>query len=363
MSNIKEKKKFSLANNTVIFSLVSIVLGLLVGAIALLIAGFNPIEAYSAMLVGIFGKPKFIAWTIIRSTPLILTGLSIAFAYKTGLFNIGAEGQFIIGALFATLFCAGIDLTAIIHIPLTLLIAALAGAIWGGIAGWLKSKFGINEVIATIMLNWIAFYLSNYMIRTTWLAQPNSEASVSIHESASIGIDWLKGLVGPATSVNWGIVISVVVVLLIAFILFKTTLGFELRAVGNNKFGAEYGGINVNKSVLQSMAIAGLIAGLAGAIQVMGVSHNITILAAQEGYGFDGIAVALIANSNPIGVIFSGLLFGAFKYGGTKMQAIGAPSEVVSIVVGSIVYFIALSSVLRALFIKMMAKRNKGGNA
>ena len=363
MSNIKEKKKFSLANNTVIFSLVSIVLGLLVGAIALLIAGFNPIEAYSAMLVGIFGKPKFIAWTIIRSTPLILTGLSIAFAYKTGLFNIGAEGQFIIGALVATLVGAGIELPAIIHIPLTLLIAALAGAIWGGIAGWLKSKFGINEVIATIMLNWIAFYLSNYMIRTTWLAQPNSEASVSIHESASIGIDWLKGLVGPATSVNWGIVISIAVVLIIAFILFKTTLGFELRAVGNNKFGAEYGGINVNKSVLQSMAIAGLIAGLAGAIQVMGVSHNITILAAQEGYGFDGIAVALIANSNPIGVIFSGLLFGAFKYGGTKMQAIGAPSEVVSIVVGSIVYFIALSSVLRALFIKMMAKRNKGGNA
>jgi len=363
MSNIKQKKKFSLSNSTVIFSLVSIVLGLLVGAIALLIAGFNPIEAYSAMLVGIFGKPKFIAWTIIRSTPLILTGLSIAFAYKTGLFNIGAEGQFIIGALFATLVGAGIDLPAIIHVPLTLLIAALAGAVWGGIAGWLKSKFGINEVIATIMLNWIAFYLSNYMIRATWLAQPNSEASVSIHESASIGIDWLKGLVGPATSVNWGIVISIVVVLAIAFILFKTTLGFELRAVGNNKFGAEYGGINVNRSVLQSMAIAGLIAGLAGAIQVMGVSHNITVLAAQEGYGFDGIAVALIANSNPIGVIFSGLLFGAFKYGGTKMQAIGAPSEVVNIVVGSIVYFIALSSVLRVLFNKMMEKRKKGGNA
>ena len=363
MSNIKQKNKFSLSNSTVIFSLVSIVLGLLVGAIALLIAGFNPIEAYSAMLVGIIGKPKFIAWTIIRSTPLILTGLSIAFAYKTGLFNIGAEGQFIIGALFATLVGTGIELPAIIHIPLTLLIAALAGAAWGGIAGWLKSKFGINEVIATIMLNWIAFYLSNYMIRTTWLAQPNSEASVSIHESASIGIDWLKGLVGPATSVNWGIVISVVVVLVIAFILFKTTLGFELRAVGNNKFGAEYGGINVNRSILQSMAIAGLIAGLAGAIQVMGVSHNITVLAAQEGYGFDGIAVALIANSNPIGVIFSGLLFGAFKYGGTKMQAIGAPSEVVNIVVGSIVYFIALSSVLRILFNKMMEKRKKGGNA
>lgn len=359
-NNIKKK---SAANNAILFSIISIALGLVVGAIALLIAGFNPIDAYSAMIVGVIGKPKFIAWTIIRSTPLILTGLSIAFAYKTGLFNIGAEGQFIIGALFATIVGAGIELPAIIHIPLTLLIAAIAGAVWGGIAGWLKSKFGINEVIATIMLNWIAFYLSNYLIRTSFLAQNNSETSISIHDSASIGIDWLKGLVGPATSVNWGIVISIVVILIVSFILFKTTLGFELRGVGHNMFGAEYGGINVNRSILQSMAIAGLIAGLAGAIQVMGVSHNISVLAAQEGYGFDGIAVALIANSNPIGVIFSGLLFGAFKYGGTKMQAVGAPSEVVSIVIGSIVYFIALSSVLKMLYDKMKEKRSKGGNA
>lgn len=361
-SNTKKMKKISIANNTIVFSLISILLGLLVGAIALIIAGVNPIEAYAAMLDGIFGKPKFIAWTIIRSTPLILTGLSIAFAFKTGLFNIGAEGQFIIGALVATLVGAGLELPAIIHVPLTLLAAAIAGAVWGSFAGGLKSKFGINEVIATIMLNWIAFYFSNYMIKSTWLARPNSEASLSINESASIGIDWLKGLVGPATKVNWGIVISIVLVLIIAFILFKTTLGFELRGVGYNKFGAEYGGINVNKSILKSMAIAGLLAGVAGAIQVMGVSHNITVLAAQEGYGFDGIAVALIANSNPIGVIFSGLLFGAFKYGGTKMQAVGAPSEVINIVIGSIVYFIALSSVLRMLYIKMKEKKDKGGN-
>lgn len=363
MSNkTKSKKKIDIADNMIVFSIISILLGLLVGAIALTIAGFNPLEAYGAMIEGIFGKPKFIAWTIIRSTPLILTGLSVAFAFKTGLFNIGAEGQFIIGALVATMVGAGLNLPPIIHVPLTLLLAAIGGAVWGGFAGWLKSKFGINEVIATIMLNWIAFYFSNFMIKSTWLARPNSEASVSINESASIGIDWLTDLVGPATKVNWGIAISIVLVLIIAFILFKTTLGFELRGVGHNKFGAEYGGINVNRSILQSMAIAGLLAGVAGAIQVMGVSHNITVLAAQEGYGFDGIAVALIANSHPIGVIFSGLLFGAFKYGGTKMQAIGAPSEVINIVIGSIVYFIALSSVLRSLYIKMRDKRNKGGN-
>ncbi len=361
MSNNKVKKS-SWIDNPILFSFISIILGLMVGAIALIIAGKNPIDAYSAMIEGIIGKPKYIGWVIIRSTPLILTGLSIAFAFKTGLFNIGAEGQFIIGSLVAATVGIAIDLPPIIHIPLVLIMAGLGGAIWGGIAGLLKSKFGINEVIATIMLNWIAFYLSNFMIRTPLLFKENSETSVSINESASISIDWLTGLVGPATKVNWGIVISIVIVLIIAFILFKTTLGFELRAVGFNKFGAEYGGINVNSSILKSMAIAGMLSGLAGAIQVMGVSHNIGILAGPEGYGFDGIAVALIANSNPIGVIFSGLLFGAFKYGGTKMQSAGAPSEVVNIVIGSIVYFIALSSVIRIAFLKMRNKKKQGGN-
>ncbi|MGL5641892.1 MAG: ABC transporter permease [Paraclostridium sp.] len=360
-NNTKAKRKLSLTNNTVVFSLISILLGLIVGAIALTIAGFNPIEAYSVMIEGIIGKPKYMAWAIIKSTPLILTGLSVAFAFKTGLFNIGAEGQFIIGALAATLVGYGVQLPAIIHIPLVLTVAALAGACWGGFAGFLKSKFGVNEVISTIMLNWVAFYLNNYMIMKPWLREGNSEASHLINDSASISIDWLTSLVGPATKVNWGIVIAIILVLVIAFILAKTTLGYELRGVGYNKFGAEYGGINVKSSVFKSMAIAGALAALAGAIQVIGVTKGITVLAAPEGNGFDGIAVALIANSNPIGVIFSGLLFGSLKYGGTKMQTIQAPSEVISIVIGSIVYFIALSSVIRIFFTKYMNKKKQGG--
>ena len=354
----KITKKKSFLNDTFLFSILSVALGLLVGAIALILSGHNPITVYAALIDGIIGKPKYMAWTIIRATPLILTGLSIAFAFKTGLFNIGAEGQFIVGSLVAVLVGAGLDLPAIIHIPLTLLCAAIAGALWGGIAGWLKSKFGINEVIANIMLNWIAFYLSNFVLMTSWLKVPNSETSVPIKDSAKISIDWLKGLVGPATSVNWGIVISIIIVIIIAFILAKTTLGFELRAVGFNKFGAEYAGINVNSSILKSMAIAGMIAAIAGAIQVMGVTNVITVLPAQEGYGFDGIAVALIAN---IGVIFSGLLFGAFKYGGTKMQSVGAPSEVISIIIGSIVYFIALVHVIKIAVQKISKKRKTEG--
>lgn len=363
MMENKLVKKKSFLSETAIFSIASIVLGLLVGAIALVLSGNNPITVYGALIDGVIGKPKYIAWTIIRATPLILTGLSIAFAFKTGLFNIGAEGQFIIGALVATLVGAGVELPAFIHIPLTLISAAVAGAIWGGIAGYLKSKFGINVVIANIMLNWIAFYFSNYMISETWLKRENSETSVLINDSATIDIDWLTSLVGPATRVNWGIIISIILVIIIAFILAKTTLGFELRSVGYNKYASEYAGINVNKSMLQSMAIAGAIAAIAGAIQVMGVSQSITILGGQEGYGFDGIAVSLIANNNPIAVIFSGLLFGALKYGGTKMQSIGAPSEVVNIIIGSIVYFIALSNAIRILYKKIMIKgRKKGGN-
>ncbi len=363
MSNNLKTKKKSFLDDAVKFSLLSILLGLVVGALVLIISGRNPIVVYGAMIEGIIGKPKYIAWTIIKATPYILTGLSVAFAFKTGLFNIGAEGQFIIGSLVATLLGVALDLPAIIQIPLIMIAAAVAGGLWGAISGFLKSKFGINEVIVSIMLNWIAFYFSNFMVSDSFISVPNSEASASINNGASISITWLKDLVGPATSVNWGIVISIVLVFIIWFILNKTTLGFELKAVGYNKDAAEYAGIDVNKSILKSMAIAGMLAGIAGAIQVMGVTHNITVLASQEGYGFDGIAVALIANSNPIGCIFSGLLYGAFKYGGIKMQSVNAPSEVINIVTGSIVYFIALSNGLRLLYMKMKEKKAKGGKA
>jgi len=347
---MKNKKIF---NDTLLYTLTSIILGLLVGAVILSISGFNPIEGYTAMIDGIFGKPKYIAWTIIKATPLILTGLSIAFAFRTGLFNIGAEGQFIMGALVATLVGYFVHLPAIIHIPLTLSAGCAAGALWAGISGVLKSRFGVHEVISTIMLNWIALYFQNYVIMMEGFRKPNSEASYDIQNTAVLDITWLKSIVGPATSTNWGIVIALIVTIIISYILYKTVLGFELRAVGFNKYGAEYAGINVNKSMITSMAIAGLLAGMAGAMHVMGVAHKITILAAQEGYGLDGIAVALIGNNTPIGTVLAGLLFGGLKYGGSKMQVIGAPTEIINIVIGSIIYFIAASKLIKVLFDKV----------
>lgn len=346
-------------NDQLLFTLLSIVLGFLIGAIVLSIAGFNPITAYAVMIRGIIGNPRFVGWTVVYATPLILTGLAVAFAFRTGLFNIGAEGQYIVGSVAAAVVGYFFNGPAIIHIPLAILAGIMAGAIWAAIAGLLKAKFGIHEVIATIMLNWIALYLSNFIVTIDGFQQPNTEASNPIKESASLAINFLRPIVGTA-KVNWGIVIALFAAILIYYIIFKTTLGYELRAVGYNKYAAEYGGISVNKSIIISMAISGGLAGLAGVTQVLGVSGRITILAAAEGYGFDGIAVSLIGANSPFGVMLAGLLFGGLKYGGSKLQTIGAPPEVVSIVIGSIIYFIAAGSIVR-IAIKKIGGGKKNG--
>lgn len=351
--------------NKFVITVISIVLGLIVGGLALLIAGFNPIEAYKIMFQGVFSNPKYISWTIIRSTPLILTGISVAFAFKTGLFNIGAEGQFIIGSLVATLVGYFFHLPPIIHPIVAILAGTLAAAIWGGIAGLLKSKFGINEVITTIMLNWTALYFSNFVVFWEPFKRLNRDASERILDTASIQIlskwktsdagkaflqnnSFLKDLLNPP--VNFGFIIAVFVAILIWYILKNTTLGYQLRAVGFNRDAAEYGGININRNIIVSMMIAGAISGLAGVTQVLGVSKETAVLATMEGYGFDGMAVALIASSNPIACIPAALLFGGLKYGGSKLQpTIGAPIEVINITIGVIILFIAMPRLIKLI--------------
>lgn len=351
--------------NRFIMIVISILFGLITGAIVLLVAGFNPLEAYGVMVKGVFGSPKYISWTIIRSTPLILTGISVAFAFRTGLFNIGAEGQFIIGSLVATLVGYFVKLPPIIHPIVALLAGALAGALWAGFAGLLKSKFGINEVITTIMLNWIALYFSNFMVFTKAFKRPNKDASHRILESASINVlgKWKTSEAGKAflaehkfwkeflnPPVNYGFIIAILAAILIWYILKHTTLGYQLRAVGFNKDAAEYGGIDVKKNIVVSMMIAGALSGLAGATQVLGVSKETAILAIMEGYGFDGIAVSLIAGNNPLGCIPAALLFGGLKYGGSKLQpTIGAPFEVINIIIGIIIFFIAMPKLVEII--------------
>jgi simple sugar transport system permease protein len=327
----------------------AIIAGLLVGAIILKISGISPIEAYQVMWEGAFSKPQYLAYIIIRSTPIILTGLSVAFAFRTGLFNIGTEGQFIIGALAAAFFGYKFNFNPFIQIPLVILLAIICSGLYGGIAGILKAKFGIHEVISSIMLNWIALYYSNYAVMTDGFHRPNTETSEFINPSTSItffentkpteGV-WADFFKPP---VNAGIFIAIVLVAVIWIILNKTTFGFKLKSVGFSPEAAKYAGINVKKKMTLSMVIAGSLSGLAGALHVMGVSKNIAILAAHEGYGFDGIAVSLIGSNTPFGSLIAGLFLGALKYSGQKIQsALGAPSEVILIMIGAIIFFIAI---------------------
>ncbi|MFI3238206.1 MAG: ABC transporter permease [Lachnospiraceae bacterium] len=340
-----------------LYTLIAIVVGFIVGAILLAVIGISPAEAYGKLFSGIFSKPKYMVWSIVYATPLIFTGLSVAFSFRTGVFNIGAEGQFIVGTLAASAVGVLLDLPPIIH-PIVCAIAAMsAGAAWGALVGYLKVKKGINEVLSFIMFNWIAFYLSNYLVNTDLLhSESGIEATKNVQDSAKILMpaSWIE-LTG-CQNTNWGIIIAIVVAIIIWFIINKTTLGFQLRAVGFNKSAAEYGGINSNAAVMKAMAISGALAGLGGMVQLTGMSYRISQFAGQEGFGFQGITVALMASSNPIGCIFTGLFYGALKYGGSKLSLIKAPSEVIDIIMGVIVLFIAISHIF-----KYFLQKKKGG--
>lgn len=380
MSNTKiEKKPKNDAFKVLKVTIISILLGVFVGGIILKLVGYNPLEAYGIIIKGIFSQPKYMSWTIIYATPLIITGLSVAFANKTGLFNIGAEGQYIVGALVAALAGYYLNLPPVIHVVVAILLAATAAGIWGGFAGYLKAKFGINEVISTIMLNWIAFYLSNYIVGLPGFKNPSNDASMKILDSARIDIlgNWKLSEAGRvwrgshpfmdsvfSTPVNLGIVFAIILAIITWYILNKTTLGYELKAVGYNKYAAEYGGINVNKKMVTSMFISGALAGCAGAFGVLGRNMSIALLAVQEGHGFDGIAVSLIGSANPFGIILSGLFFGGLRYGGTKIQpALNAPSEIVNIILGTIVFFIALPRLFKLIgggFKKIFKSKESG---
>ena len=348
-------------------ALIAIVCGFLVAAVVLAAAGYNPWQAFGALFSGMFARPKYISNVLIKAAPIILTGLSVAFAYKTSLFNIGAEGQYIVSAIVVTLLGIRLNLPAPLLIPVLLAAGMLAGGVWGGLVGLLKAKYGIHEVITSIMLNWIAFYLSNYIVNLPAFHQPDSTGTYPIRESGYIMLlpNWKRSPQGMAalsripwlrevmmrTDFNFGILIAILMAVLVGFVLYRTAKGFELRAVGFNRDAAQFAGIDVGRSLLESMLISGALSGLAGCVAIMGAApHNISTLAAFENNGFNGLSVAFIAGGSPVGCIFAGLLFGGFLYGGQTVQAdVGAPSEIINIMMGTIVFFMALSKLISTL--------------
>lgn len=355
-------------------TLLALLLGFLMAALVLLFSGCNPFSCFGIMCEMIFTRPKNIVNVIVMATPLILTGVGISFAYQAGLFNIGAEGQYIMGAVAAAM--AGSVITpaypAILAYPLVVLSGVMAGMIYAAVIGYLKAKAGVHEVITGIMLNWIAFYFSNFIAGASWF---HEDSSVHTREISETAMDWiyrwkmseegfeqvirtpiLRDVFGK-TNANFGIIYAVMAALLFAFLLRQTKWGYELRAAGKNASAATFAGIHVHKSMILSMTVSGAVAGLAGALQVVGVSHYVSVLATFENYGFNGLSVALIAGASPGGCIWAGLLFAALQFGGAEIQTfVGAPSEVIQIMIGTIVFFVALSRMIPVLADRLAVK-------
>lgn len=364
---MKTKKNATNTNtqwiSNLIVPLLAIIFAMIVGAIFMLAIGADPLKAYQVLFKGSFGNARNLFETLVNTIPLIFTGLAVAFAFQCGLFNVGGEGQFLVGYLAAAWIGGFFQLPWFIHIPLALLAAITAGALWGGIPGLLKAKLGVHEVISTIMLNYIAFNLINLLIRTVLRAPGTLPATPRMAESARFlrfsQISWLKTIFR-GSRLNISIFLALLVAWLIWWLLWKTNVGYEIRAVGFNPFAAEYGGISVAKNTILALAISGALAGLAGASQSMGLEFRAYQPFGFIGYGMTGIAVALLGKNHPVGVILAALLFGTLQRGANTMQMnAGVPREVIFIIQAIIIFFAASDYVIRKIYRRIKTREKE----
>ncbi|WP_074037205.1 ABC transporter permease [Exiguobacterium profundum] len=348
-------KKLSL--NQLLIPFLSIILGLLVGAIVMLIGGYDPVQGFISLFEGMFGSPYAVGETLRAAAPLIFSGLAVAFAFRTGLFNIGVEGQVLIGWVAAVYVGINFDLPMFIHLPLALLAAMVAAAIWAFVPGFLKAKFYVHEVITSIMMNYIALYTTNAILRN--VIGVTNERTESINDSASLASPWLQELT-TYSRLHWGVLVAVLAAIVYYYILQRTTLGYELRAVGFNKHASQYAGMSVNRNIVLSFVISGMFAGLAGAMEGLGTFGSMTLSASFTGVGFDGIAVALLGANTAIGVILAAILFAGLNIGGLAMQ-LGAnvPSELVKVIIAAIVIFVASGYAINYAIEKLKGNRKK----
>ena len=343
---------------SLIKALVAVVLAFFLGFVILLITGSNPVEAYRALFQGAFGSKRGFGETLLSTTPLIFGGLGFALAYRCKLFNIGLEGQIAVGGLVAAFLGYSIKgLPMFLHLPLCLVGAALGGAIWGFGPGFLKARYGIHEVISVIMMNHLAFKISAYMVSVQGPMKDRLDdmpASPVIMDSAKI----VRVL--PRSRLHWGILIAVLVAVVVWFILFKTRLGYRIRAVGQNKFAAEAGGIDVNRQIVIAMSLSGALGGLAGGVEILGVHYRL-FAAFSPGYGFDSIAVALLGVVHPFGILGSAFLFGVLRSGSIMMQAlVGVSKDMVSVVTAIIIFCMGMGDPLGRLIQDKFLRRSYG---
>ena len=351
-------------------SVIAIAVGLLFGFIILIIS--NPAQSVKGLLVilkgGFNGGAKGVGQMLYYATPLILTGLSVGFAFKTGLFNIGASGQLITGALAA--IWVGVNWTwlpAPWHWIVAILAAMVVGGLWGAVPGLFKAFLGVNEVIACIMMNYIGMYGVNYLIKISNVYDKLKNQTANVAKSAVLpygGLDKvfyekIGNLLRPS-SLNIGIFIAVIAAIVVYILLNKTTFGYELKACGHNRDASRYAGINEKRSILLSMVIAGMLSGLAGAVMYLAKSDglHIDVVDVLSPQGFNGIPVALLGLSNPLGIIFSGVFIAHIEQGGYYLQKLNFMPEIIDIIIGAIIYFSAFSLLFRNAIASLVRRRS-----
>jgi simple sugar transport system permease protein len=351
---------------------------LVVGAFILLLLEVNPIEAYSAMFWGAFANKNGLADTLVKATPLMLVGLGIVIAFRANVINIGAEGQLIVGALLTTFL--GLQLSGMLPgwlvITICIIGGAMMGAIWAAIPGVLKARLGVNEILSTIMMNQIAIQVGYYLLRGPMIDPAEVQAGTNIPQSArldrlvdmprftdvakmlgftetakKLGLEGFQaeiyGLLTEPTRLHTGLIFAIIMAILVYIFLWRTTIGFRIRAVGLNPHASRYAGISVKSYVVLSMALSGAFAGLAGAIEIVGLHHRMfEPTAVSAGYGFSGIVAALFGKLHPLGLIPSSMLFGGLLVGGDKMQrAVQVPQVFVTMLLGLVVIFVVSSEI------------------
>jgi simple sugar transport system permease protein len=331
--------------------LIATLAALAIGAVMLILLGANPLVGYAALLEGAFGSTNALADTIVKATPLLLVGIGICIAFRAGVINIGGEGQMILGAVSSiALGLAFPDAPGILMIPLALLVGFVAGGLWGGIPGYLKARFNVNEILSTIMLNVIAVQLMNLLLRGP-LIEKIQKGAARIPQTARLSPEFDLPRLIP-TRLHLGALIAIILAIGVYYFLWRTTTGYRIRAVGMNQAASRYAGIKVGRYIVLSLALSGAFAGLAGAIQVYGVNHFMITDGTAAGFtgsaGFNGIVAALFGQLHPIGTIPASFLFGALLVGANKLQrATQVPAALITALNGLVVVFVVSSELWR----------------
>jgi simple sugar transport system permease protein len=325
----------------------SLLLGFAVAGIAVVLSGASPIDAFFALFQGAFTNPNAFTETLVASIPYVFLGLAVALGFRAGLFNIGAEGQFYLGAIFGVYVGFSLHgLPAVVHIPLAIAAGMLGGLLYGAIPGVLKARFGAHEVITTIMLNYTSYALTDYLINRGPLADKHASAPKTPFIDAAAQLPILV----PGSRLHLGLLLALAAVPVVWFLIERTTIGFRIRTVGLNQSAARAAGISVGRTVVLTMALSGALAGLAGADEVLGVSHFMPP-SFSIGYGFDAIAVALLARSQPWAILPAAFLFGAMRNGAGFMQLqTQVSADLISIVQATVIMFVAAPLLVRWIF-------------